>query len=163
MAMNRQLVLKSILPVWLIAGTLDILGAIFILAKGDAKGTLLFIANGATAAATKLSETGQVLLGLAVHFCISLCWIIAYFLLYKRIRFDRLPLAVSALLYGCLIFFSMRFIFQPLLSTLPPPKAIHAAVIPLVIKNILILAVAFGFIPGFWASRFYPANRAPAD
>lgn len=156
--MQKNPLFFAILIAWLAAGTLDILGAIFILGKGNAAGTFKYIAGAVTGKDAELGETGSTLLGAGFHYLIALCWTIVYFMLYKKIGFDKLPVILSALLYGSFIFFSMRYVFVPLLGKLPPPKPLSSEQLPLIIKNILILAVAFGVTLKYFAARFYKSR-----
>jgi hypothetical protein len=157
--MKKSSLFKTLCIAWLIAGTLDILGAIFILGKGNAAGTFHYIAGAVTGKNVTLDTTTSLLLGAVFHYLISFCWTVLYFLVYKMVRFDKLPLILSALLYGAFIYFSMRYIFVPLLGHLPPPKSIDRSQVPLIIKNILILAVAFGITLKYFAARLYTAEK----
>lgn len=146
---------KIIVTAWLVAGTLDILGAVFILGKGDAASTLKYIAGAVVGKNVTLGNTQSILFGAAFHYLIALCWTIFYFMIYKIIKFDKLPILFSALLYGAFIFFCMRYLFVPLLGKLPPPKPIDPSQVPIIIKNSLILAVAFGVSLKIFAGRLY--------
>jgi hypothetical protein len=142
--MKKSALLKSILIAWLIAGTLDITGAIIILSKGNIKGTLRYIASAVLGKDASLNETGTLFFGAGFHYFIALCWTVFYFLVYKMVKFDKLHIIISALLYGTFIYFSMRYVFVPLFGKLPSPKPITSSQVPVIVKNILILAVAFG-------------------
>lgn len=150
---------KIISVAWLVAGTLDILGAVFILGKGNAAGTLKYIAGAVVGKDVSLNDTQSILLGTAFHYLIALCWTIFYFLVFKIIKFDKLPVIFSALLYGAFIFFCMRYLFVPLLGKLPPPKPIDRSQVPVIIKNCLILAVAFGVSLKLFADRLYNTEK----
>ncbi|MFN8250894.1 MAG: hypothetical protein U0V75_03345 [Ferruginibacter sp.] len=153
MKKNRQPLL--FISAWLVAGTLDILGAIFILGNGHATATFKYIAAAVTGKDAIPAATYAVLLGAVFHYLVALCWTAAYFLLYKRTRFDKIPVIFSALLTGCIIFFSMRYIFVPLLGQLPAPKPIDSTQVNAILKNILILTLAFGTCLKYFAARFY--------
>ncbi len=150
---------KIIVTAWLVAGTLDILGAVFILGKGNASGTFNYISGAVVGKSITLGNTQSILFGAAFHYLIALCWTIFYFMVYKIIKFDKLPLLFSALLYGAFIFFCMRYLFVPLLGKLPPPKPIDRSQVPVIVKNCLILAVAFGVSLKFFADRLYNTEK----
>lgn len=157
--MLKNRLYQTIFFAWLVAGTLDISGAIFIPGKGNITGTFKYISGAVAGKDVKLTDTSAILLGAAFHYLISFCWTIFYFVLYKRIKFDKLPVILSALLYGAFIFFSMRFVFVPLLGKLPAPKPIDSSQLTVILKNILILAVAFGVTLKYFAARLYPAKK----
>jgi hypothetical protein len=153
--MKKSVLLKSILIAWLIAGTLDITGAVIIFSKGHIKVTLQYIASAVLGKDVSMNETGILFLGAGFHYFIALCWTIFYFLIYKIVKFDKLHIILSALLYGTFIYFSMRYVFVPLLGKLPPPKPITSSQVPVIVKNILILAVAFGITLKIFAAKYY--------
>jgi uncharacterized membrane protein YagU involved in acid resistance len=153
--MKKLKLLLTIIAAWLAAGTLDILGAVFILGKGNAAGTFEYIAGAVVRDTADWSENRIWFFGAAFHYLIALCWTVFYFLIYKAVKLDKLHISLSALLYGAFIFLSMRYIFLPLLSTLPPPKPITKDVLVNFIKNILILAVAFGATLKLFARNYY--------
>lgn len=153
--MSRKSLSIIFLLAWLTAGTLDILGAIFILSKGNASSTFKYIANAVTANTASWNRAGILFFGAACHYFIALCWVAVYFIIYKPLRFHKIPVIFSALLFGSLIFLSMRYLFVPLLSTLPPPKPFNSSLISIFIKNILILSIAFGVTLKFFAVKYY--------
>lgn len=156
--MRKKSLLITIILAWLVAGTLDISGASVILGRGDFKGTLQYIA-GAVSSVKPQSGISTWLLGAAVHYGIALSWTILYFILYKKTILSKWPMPVTALLYGILIFFCMRYVFVPMFSTLPPPKPYTNTMLMTFIKNILILSVAFGItLKGFAAWHFRTGN-----
>jgi uncharacterized membrane protein YagU involved in acid resistance len=157
--MKKTALLKSILIAWLIAGTLDITGAIIILSKGNIKGTLQYIASAVLGKNVSIDETGILFFGAGFHYFIALCWTVFYFLVYKIVKFNRLHIVISSLLYGTFIYFSMRYVFVPLFGQLPPPKTITSSQISVIIKNILILAVAFGVTLNIFAAKYYKQRR----
>lgn len=156
--MQKNPLFFSITIAWLAAGTLDILGAIFILGKGSTAGTFKYIAVAVTGKDVELDETSMLILGAGFHYLIALCWTITYFILYERIYFHKLNIILSALLYGSFIFFSMRYVFVPLLGQLPSPKPVSRDQLPIIIKNILILTVAFGITLKYFAARYFKSN-----
>lgn len=152
--MKKKDLLITIILAWLVSGTLDITGASVILGKGDFKGTLEYIA-GAVSSIKPQSGISTWLFGAAVHFGIALCWTVLYFILYKKTVLSKWPVFITALLYGTLIFFSMRYVLVPLLGTLPAPKPYNNTMAIPFIKNILILSVAFGVVQKLFAAHYY--------
>jgi uncharacterized membrane protein len=153
--MKKSSLFTSILIAWLVAGTIDILSAIFILSKGNASGTFKNIAGAVAGKDNSLGETATLLLGACSHYLIALCWTIFYFMVFKKIKFDKLHVVFSALLYGTFIFFAMRYVWVPLLGKLPSPKPIDSSQIWGIVKSILILAVAFGVTLRYFAGKYY--------
>lgn len=153
--MQKSTLYLLFISAWLVAGTIDILAAVFILGNGQATATFKYIAGAVTGKAAMLSETNAVLLGAGFHYLVAACWTAGYFLLYKRAGLNRMPLMLAAPLTGCIIFFSMRYIFVPLLSQLPAPKPVSLPQAGVIVKNILILTVAFGISLKYFAARFY--------
>jgi len=153
--MKKRNLFTAILIAWLVAGTIDILSAIFILSKGNAGATFKYIAGAVLGKDNSFGETGNIVIGACAHYGIALCWTVFYFLMYKKIKFDTLHVVFSALIYGTFIFFTMRYIWVPLLGKLPAPKPIDSSQIWGMVKNILILAVAFGVTLRYFAGRYY--------
>lgn len=153
--MNRRSLSIIFLLAWLTAGTLDILGAVFILSKGNASATFRYIANAVTANTASWSQATVLFFGAACHYFIALCWVAVYFIVYKPLRFHKIPIILSSLLYGSLIFLSMRYLFVPFLSTLPAPKPFNSTLISVFIKNIFILSIAFGVTLKLFAVKYY--------
>ena len=73
---------KNILLAGLLAGTLDILAAIIILAKGNAIGTFKFIASGAFGEAAFSGGTDMVAYGVIFHYLFATGFATGYFLAY---------------------------------------------------------------------------------
>ncbi len=153
--MKKPNLLLFIFYAWLVAGSLDILGAIFILGKGNAVGTLKYIATAVTGDISKMSETTAVSLGLLFHYGIAICWTILYFLIFKAVRFDKLHIIISALLYGFFIYFTMRYLLVPTLSHLKQPAPIDKTPVKDILKNALILVVAFGVPLKLFADSYF--------
>ncbi len=153
--MNRKSLSIIFLSAWLTAGTLDILGAIFILSKGNASAAFKYIASAVTANTASWNQVSILFFGASCHYFIALCWAAFYFIIYKPLRFHKIPVIFSALLFGSFIFLSMRYLFVPLLSTLPAPKPFNSSLISIFIKNILILSIAFGVTLKMFAVKYY--------
>ncbi len=153
--MKSKNILLVIIAAWLVAGTLDILGAILILSKGNATGTFKYIAGAVNGDITLWSNSHIILFGAAFHYFIALCWTVLYFIIYKAVKIDKLHIIIAAVLYGTFIFLNMRYIFVPLFGTLPPPKPITAAQVPSILENIAILSVAFGVTLKLFARKYF--------
>ena len=149
MKITQLSVIKPLLLAVLVAGTLDIAGAILILANGNAAGTLKFIASGLIGSGAFTGGTGTMILGLVIHFFIAFCFSVLYFIVYEKIAFFRSNRFVSSFVYGLFIWATMKFLVLPL-TQLPSRGAIQWES---ALSEILILTVAFGVTLPFFASK----------
>lgn len=141
---------KAIATAWLIAGTLDILSAIFFLAKGNAVGVLRYIAKGALGPAAMEGGTGVVILGAVIHYTIALCFTIGYFLVFPYVPLLKKYKVLSGLLYGAFVWAFMRYVVLPLTFNPPGPLTFESAW-----KNIVILMFAIGLPISLIAHKHY--------
>lgn len=139
---------RYLLTAGFIAGTLDILAAIFFLAGGNATGVFRFIAHAALGDAAYQGGSGMVLLGAAFHYFIAYSFTAGYFLVYPHIRFLRKHTIISGLLYGIFIWSFMHFLVLPLTHNPPTPFSLAGDW-----KNIVILMVAVGLPVAVVAKR----------
>lgn len=140
----------NILRAGLIAGTMDILSAIIILAGGNAVGTLKFIASGAFGPAALTGGNGMAAWGLLFHYLIALSWTTAYFLLYPKLPFMRWNKWLNAVIYGAIIWSGMNLLILPMTQI-----ARRGFTLPGVLKNMVILMVCIGLPVALLADRFY--------
>jgi hypothetical protein len=98
----------------LIAGTLDILAAIFILAKGNATPVLRYIASSLVGKAAAKTGTDMVVLGLCIHYLIAAGWVTVYFIAYKYVPLLRKNIVLSSFLYGIFVYAAMQYVFVPM-------------------------------------------------
>ncbi|MBX3281724.1 MAG: hypothetical protein KF756_04525 [Acidobacteria bacterium] len=103
----------TVLLTGLLAGTLDILAAIFLLAGGEAARVFRFIASGAFGKAAFDGGGGMIAWGLFFHYLIAMTWTVLYFLVYPRISLLRRNKWVSALVYGAVVWAVMNLLVVP--------------------------------------------------
>lgn len=111
--MQRGKLAAIILITGLVAGTLDILAAIFILAGGDAARVFRFIASGAFGKAAFDGGSEMIALGVFFHYLIAFSWTVLYFLIYPRIAFFRRSRWLSAIVYGAVVWTVMNLFVVP--------------------------------------------------
>ena len=116
--------IKLIFLAGLIAGTLDIFGALtvysLILHKGPA---MLILQRIATAALGKVAFKGgwaMAVCGLGFHYIIAYCFTTAYVLLYPYLHFLKKHRLASGLLYGLFVWLVMNRIVLPRTKLLIP-------------------------------------------
>jgi uncharacterized membrane protein YagU involved in acid resistance len=144
---------KALLLCLLIAGTLDISDAlIFYRLRGvPAEGLLQFIAACLIGHSAFSGGPVTALLGLAIHYTITLFWAALFLLAVRRFTFLTRRAIASGLLYGGLIYVVMNFVVLPL--TRMPPRSHHLA--PAVLVNgVLALLLFMGLPIALIARRF---------
>lgn len=142
--MKSGMPIRYLLVTWLIAGTMDILSAIFFLAGGNATGVFRYIAHAALGDAAYEGGAGMVVLGAMFHYFIALCFTTGYFVVYPYLPFLKRNRIVSGLLYGIFIWSFMHFLVLPLTHDPPEPFSLSGDW-----KNIVILMLAVG-VPVAW-------------
>jgi hypothetical protein len=140
----------NILVAGLIAGTIDILAAIIILAGGNAIGTLKFVASGAFGKAALDGGNEMAAFGLLFHFIIAMCWTAAFFTLYSKLPFPKWNKWLNAIAYGLFIQILMSFVVLPL--TQIPPRPFNWVSF---LENAVILMFSIGLPVSLLADRFY--------
>jgi hypothetical protein len=140
----------NILVAGLIAGTIDILAAIIILAGGNAVGTLKFVASGAFGKAALDGGNEMAAFGLLFHFIIAMCWTAAFFILYSKLPFLKWNKWLNAIAYGLFIQILMSFVVLPL--TQIPPRPFNWVSF---LENAVILMFSIGLPVSLLADRFY--------
>lgn len=152
--MKNQNLLINVLIAGLIAGTLDILAAIIILAGGNAVGTLKYIASGVFGKAASEGGYEMAALGLLFHFIIALSWTAAFFLLYPKLPFLKWNKWFNAAAYGLIIQTLMSFVVLPL--TQIPQRPFNWVSF---LENAVILIFSIGLPVSLMADRFYRQNK----
>ena len=109
----------TILITGIIAGTLDILAAIIILAGGNAVGTFKYIAGGWFGKAAPEGGSEMVVWGAVFHYIIAICWTAAFLLLYPKLPFLKWNKWLNTIFYGILIQTLMSFVVLPLSNVAP--------------------------------------------
>lgn len=145
--------LKAIFKTGLLAGTLDILAAIFILAKGNAIATLQFVASGYFGPQAFASGNEMAIWGLLFHYTIALCFTTLYFITYPKIKLLQRNVWISAIVYGIIVWLIMAFVVVPNSAVAQRPFNPAAA-----IKNCTILIVCIALPIVYFTKQFY-ANR----
>ncbi len=152
--MSKPGLFNIILRAGLLAGTLDILAAILILAKGNAEGTLKFIASGVFGKSAFSGGYDMVVLGAAFHYFIATSFATGYFLAYPRLPVLQKNKWLSGVLYGVFVWAVMNLLVVPTSNAPQSPFAWDSA-----LKNMAILIVCIGLPIAWLAERFYsPRN-----
>lgn len=143
-----------ILRAGLLAGTLDILAAILILAKGNAVGTLKFIASGVFGKAAFSGGYDMVALGAVFHYLIATGFAAGYFLAWPRLTFLQKNKWASGVLYGVFVWAVMNLLVVPLSHAPQSPFAWDSA-----LKNMAILVVCIGLPIAWLADKFFSSKE----
>lgn len=149
--------LKAICKTGFIAGTLDILAAIFILAKGNAMGTLKFVASGYFGKDAIAGGNEMAAWGLLFHYIIAFCFTSLYFIVYPKIKLLHKHVWINAIIYGIIVWLTMAFIVVPNSAVAQRPFNPISA-----IKNCTILIVCIALPIAYFTHKFY-ANRKGAE
>ena len=139
----------KILLVGIIAGTIDILAAIIILARGNAVGTFRYIASGWFGKAALEGGSEMVVWGAVFHYIIAMCWTAAFILLYPKLPFLKRNKWLNAMAYGIVIQTLMSFVVLPLSNVPPRPFALWGF-----LENAVILMFSIGLPAALAADRF---------
>lgn len=148
--MKNSNLITNILITGLIAGTCDILAAIFLLAGGNAVGVLKYVASGAFGKAALEGGGEMAVLGLIFHYIIALSWTALYFLIYPKLPFLKWNKWLNAAFYGVIVWSVMNLLVLPLTNIAQRPfNSLNA------LKNIVILIVCICLPVSLLADRFY--------
>jgi len=140
----------NILIAGLIAGTMDILAAIFLLAGGNAAGVFRYIASGAFGKSAMQGGTEMIFGGLIFHYLIAMSWVALYFFIYPKLSFLKHNKWLSAIIYGAFVWTIMNLII------VPSSQIGWTGFNPLrAAENMLILMVCIGLPASLSANRFY--------
>jgi len=116
---------KSFFLAGLVAGTLDMLGAItvyvVIMKRLTTVRLLQGIARGALGKSAFEGGTATALAGLGFHFLIAFTWAGFYILIFPHIPFLRKQKIIGGLLYGAFVWCVMNLVLLPLLDVAPIP------------------------------------------
>jgi len=143
-----QGILSTFIITWLIAGTLDALVAIFILAKGQF--TLLFqsIASAAFGNTAFSGGIGMVCWGIAFHYFIAGCFTAFYFIIYPYLAFLKKSIILNSVLYGVFVWGVMHIVVHYFTALPKAPFNLTGA-----IKNAVILMFTIGLPNAFFRRR----------
>lgn len=142
---------KAILFTGVVAGTLDILAAIYILAGGHAERVFRFIAKGAIGVKAFTGGFEKVLRGGFFHYLIAISFTAGYFLVFPKMKVLQKNWIGSGVFYGVFVWSFMQFIVLPQ-SNNPPQNLTWE-----VWKGIAILIVSVG-LPIAWSAKTYFKN-----
>ena len=142
--------LFNILITGLIAGTIDILAAIFILAGGNAIGVFKYVASGAFGKVALDGGNEMVAWGALFHYIIAMSWTALYFLIYPKLPFLKWNKWFNALVYGAVIQTLMSFVILPLTNVAQRPFNAFGF-----LENMVILMFSIGLPVALLADRFY--------
>lgn len=142
--------LLTILITGLIAGTLDILAAIYLLAGGNAAGVFKYIAGGAFGKAALEGGGEMIVWGAVFHYLIALFWTTLFFLIYPKLPFLKLNKWLNAFFYGIFVWTVMNLVVLPLSNIAP-----RAFTVSGVLKNAVILIICIGLPAALTADWFY--------
>jgi hypothetical protein len=112
--------IMTIILAWLVAGTLDISYAIIVWGPVFGKITAARLLQGI--ASTLMGKdaftggTGTALIGLAMHYGISLAWTVLYFLIYPYISLLSRNAYLGGIIYGVFVWAMMSLLIVPLVT-----------------------------------------------
>lgn len=144
----------AILIAGFIAGTMGILAAIYLLAHGNALGTLRFIASGVFGKQALQGGPEMAVYGLMFHYIIATSFTVVYFFLFPRVPVMKKNKWISAIAFGIAVWSVMNLLILPMTSVTQHPLNLIPA-----LKNIFILVVCIGIPVSFFADRFYGPNK----
>lgn len=146
--------IRIILLTTLVAGTLDITYAIITWGPVFGKISATQLLQGiASTLAGKDAFTGGIataLLGLAMHYGISLGWTVIYFFIFPHLPFLAWNKWVSGVVYGIFVWSMMSLLIVPLVTG----RAYHFAMVPF-LKSIAPMVLLFGPAIALIINRYY--------
>lgn len=146
--------ITTILITGLIAGTLDILAAIFILAGGNAVGVFKYIASGAFGKTAFDGGNEMVVWGAVFHYFIAMFWTALYFALYPKLPFLKRNKWLNAVVYGIIVWSVMNLVILPFTQIASQTFTVSG-----ILKNVVILIICIGLPAALSADRFYKNER----
>ena len=130
--------LKTILLAGFVAGSLDLLAAIVILAKMNAGGVLKYIASAIYGKDAFAGGTSMMVTGLLIHFLIAFTFAVCYFLIYPKITFCKNYPVASGLLFGIIVWVIMNLVAVPLTNVNAAPFKWDKALLNMAILMVMI-------------------------
>lgn len=140
--------LRTAVLAGLLAGTLDALAAVIILAKGNAAAVFRYIASAVFGPAAFTEGPGMIAWGLLFHYIIALCWTVAFFLLRPRLALLRRSVWLSAVLWGLFVWGAMNLVVVPMTRIKQAPLTLEGC-----LMNASILIVCIGLPAAWMAAR----------
>jgi uncharacterized membrane protein YagU involved in acid resistance len=140
---NSWVILRTILWIGLVAGTLDITeNLVFSQLRGVTPWRVFqYIASGLIGTQAFQSGWTSVLLGVTLHYAIALIWTGVFYAVARKFAIVMRRPVWSGLLYGGVVYLIMNFIVVPL-SGVPHPK--HPITLVSRINAVLALLVCIG-------------------
>ena len=155
---NKSLLTKAIVLALIIAGTLDMLSAIVIYNLIMHRVTTLQILDGIAAALFGKTIIGNqivmAIIGLILHYFITFCFVVFYFLLYPRIPLLQKNKIISGLLYGILVWCIMNLLVVPVATD----KHYHFLFLAF-LRQILPLIFCIGLPISLISSNYYTQKQ----
>jgi uncharacterized membrane protein YagU involved in acid resistance len=146
---------KTILLAGFVAGTFDIIAAIFVYAlilnKTTAIKILQSIASGIFKKEAYSGGSLMALYGLGLHYLIALIFACFYFAIYPYFPFLKKSTIISGLLYGIFVWIVMNLIVLPIVFPVLPEKHFD---FPLLL-SITILMLCIGLPIASFAKKYY--------
>lgn len=132
---SKSTFVTSIVIASLIAGTLDALAAIFILAHGQAAMVFRYIASAVFGSAAFSGGPGMLWAGVVFHYLIAAAFTVFFFVMYSYISLLRKNTLLVTIIYGTFVWAVMNLLVLPL------THVTNTITLTSAIKNILILCV----------------------
>ncbi len=151
--------IKPILLATLVAGTLDMLGAILVYHVIMQIVTVMQILQGI--ASTVFGKTAfsnpmvMALIGLIVHYVIAFCFAVAYLLVFPYIKFLKKNTLLSGLLYGVVVWFIMNLIIVPLAN-----GHNYTFLWPAFLRQVITLMICIGLPISIIISNYYSKKQS---
>ena len=150
---NTKGLLLTIFLTSLIAGTLDGLAAVFILAKGQAAMVFKYIASAVYGKQAFAGGSEIIWVGVAFHYLIAAVFTILFFIIYDLVPVIRKRAFLVAAIYGIFVWVVMNLLVLPL------TQVTNAITLEGAIKNILILIVCIALPIVLMRHRYGQALR----
>nr|WP_067060247.1 hypothetical protein [Mucilaginibacter sp. L294] len=132
---SKSTFVTSIIISWLIAGTLDALAAIFILAHGHAEAVFRYIASAVYGKEAFTGGTSMIWTGVVFHYIIAAAFTVFFFISYTYVPLLRKNTLLVILIYGTFAWSVMNLLVLPL------TQVAYTITLAGAVKNILILCV----------------------
>lgn len=146
--------LKAIVKTGFIAGTMDGLAAVFILAKGNFTGVFQYVASGAFGKAAFEGGTTMTAAGVGFHYFNAFAFTIFYFLVLPYLPFSRKQVLINAILYGAFVWCVMNLIVVPMSNVTMGPFNWGRASL-----NMVILMICIGLPISYFAKTYYDSKN----
>lgn len=136
------------------AGTLDILAAIVILAKMNVMGVLQYIASGIFGKEAFSGGTTMAIAGLIFHYIIAFSFTTFYFIVFPYVPFLGKQKLVGGVLYGAFVCSVMNLVIVPFSNTSKSALTWSGASL-----NMAILIVCIGLPISLLANKYYSSKK----